>query len=99
MNNNKDHMIGNLPENINKEIPTPNSNAESISKLIKESGEVVGYELSNGERISKEQAISLAKSGGLLDVAVATRKGEYYLRSLPDDTEGNNLSSLPTVGK
>lgn len=99
MNNNNDNIIGNLPENINKEIPTPNSNAESISKLIKESGEVVGYELSSGERISKEQAISLAKSGGILDIAVATRNGEEYLRTLPDGKDGNNLSSLPTIGK
>ena len=51
MNKENDGMIGRLPININKEVPTPNSDAESIKALIKKSGEVVGYELSNGERV------------------------------------------------
>lgn len=97
MNNLNDGMIGNLPKNINKDIPTPGPNAVSISKLVKHSGEVVGYELENGERVSKDEGIVMAKEGKLLGVAVATRKGEEYLRTLPDGAEGNNLSSLPTV--
>ena len=98
MNREKDEMIGGLPVNINKEIPTPNSNAQSIRALIKKSGEIIGYELLNGERISKEEGVQMAKSGQISGVAVAvSRKGEEYLRSLPDQDESNNLSSLPTV--
>lgn len=99
MENYNDGMIGNLPKNINKEIPVPNENAKSISKLVKHSGEVVGYELCNGERISKNEAINMAKNGEISGIAVATRNGEEYLRTLPDDIEGNNLSSLPTVSQ
>lgn len=98
MNEKNDNMLGGLPVNINKEVPTPNTNAKSITALIKESGEVVGYELSNGERISKEQGVQMAKEGQIEGVAVGvSKKGEEYLRSLPDQNENNNLSSLPTV--
>ncbi|MBS6502633.1 DUF3892 domain-containing protein [Clostridium tertium] len=98
MNKENDGMIGRLPININKEVPTPNSDAESIKALIKKSGEVVGYELSNGERVSKEEGVQMAKSGQISGVAVGvSKKGEEYLRSLPDQSENNNLSSLPTV--
>jgi hypothetical protein len=98
MNEKNDNMLGGLPVNINKEVPTPNANAQSITALIKEAGEVVGYELSNGERISKEQGVQMAKEGQIEGVAVGvSKKGEEYLRSLPDQNENNNLSSLPTV--
>ena len=98
MNKENDGMIGRLPININKEVPTPNSDAESIKALIKKSGEVVGYELSNGERVSKEEGVQMAKNGQISGVAVGvSKKGEEYLRSLPDQSENNNLISLPTV--
>ena len=98
MNKENDGMIGRLPININKEVPTPNSDAESIKALIKKSGEVIGYELSNGERVSKEEGVQMAKNGQISGVAVGvSKKGEEYLRSLPDQSENNNLSSLPTV--
>jgi len=98
MNEKNDNMLGVLPVNINREVPTPNINAESIIALIKKSGEVVGYELSNGEKISKEQGVQMAKEGQIKGVAVAvSKKGEEYLRALPDQNENNNLSSLPTV--
>lgn len=98
MNEKNDNMLGGLPVNINREVPTPNINAESIIALIKKSGEVVGYELSNGEKISKEQGVQMAKEGQIKGVAVAvSKKGEEYLRALPDQNENNNLSSLPTV--
>lgn len=98
MNKENDGVIGNLPININKEVPTPNVNAESIKALIKKSGEIIGYELSNGERVSKQEGIQMAKNGQISGVAVGiSKKGEEYLRSLPDQDESNNLSSLPTV--
>lgn len=94
-----DGTIGGLPKNINKEIPNASADACHITKLIKHSGDLVGYELSNGERISKDEGIALAKDGGIAGVAVATRNDEEYLRTLPDGEEGNNLSSLPTVSE
>lgn len=98
MNDKNDNMIGGLPKNINKVVPTPNNNAQSIKALIKKSGEIIGYELSNGERISKEEGVKMAKDGQISGVAVSvSRKGEEYLRSLPDQDENNNLSSLPTI--
>ena len=29
-----DGMIGNLPKNINKEVPTPNADTKRITKLV-----------------------------------------------------------------
>lgn len=95
----KDNMIGHLPKNINEEVPTPNSDAVSISKLIEHSNEVIGYELSNGQTVNKDEAIQMTKSGQIAGVAVVLNKGNEYLRSLPDDNEGNNLSNLPKITK
>ena len=92
-----DGMIGNLPKNINKEVPTLNDDANKITKLVKHDGEVVGYELSNGQRVSKDEGIQMAKMGEIAGVAVATRKGNEYLRSLPDENENNNLGNLPSI--
>ena len=92
-----DGVIGNLPKNINKEVPSPNADAVRICKLVKQSGDVVGYELSNGQRVTKDEGIQMAKMGGIAGVAVATKKGNEYLRSLPDDDESNNLGNLPSI--
>ena len=92
-----DNMIGNLPKNINEVIPNPDDSAIRICKLIKHSGDVVGYELSDGQRISKDEGIKMAKDGKIAGVAVATNKGNEYLRSLPDNREGNNLGNLPSI--
>ena len=92
-----DGVIGNLPKNINKEVPTPNADAKTITKLVKQVGDVVGYELSNGQRITKDEGIQMAKMGEIAGVAVATNKGNEYLRSLPDDNENNNLGNLPSI--
>lgn len=97
MNLKNDNMIGNLPKDINKEVPTPNADAKRITKLVKHSGDVIGYELSNGQRISKDEGISMAKIGEIKGVAVAMNKGNEYLRSLPDESENNNLGSLPII--
>ena len=97
MDENHDGMMGGLPVNINKEVPTANSDAKSITALIKHSGDVVGYQLSDGAKVSKDEAINIARSGGISGVAISSRNGEEYLRSLPDQSEGNNLSSLPSI--
>ena len=95
MNDNKNY--GNLPKNINLVTPVPNADAKSITRLVKQKGKVSGYELSDGKILSKHDGVTLAKQGGIRGVAVATRNGSEYLRSLPDGSESNNLSDLPST--
>ena len=80
-----------------KSIPTPNLNAETVTGLVKEGGSTVGYQLSGGQTLNKQEAITLAKQGGLQGVGISERNGSEYLKSLPDDDEGNNLGNLPSI--
>ena len=70
-----------------------------ISRVAKDNGgEITAYELENGEIVSKEQAVLLAKQGNISGVLVSTsKKGEEFLRSLPDGDKTNNLDSLPVI--
>lgn len=86
-----------LAINALDEIPQPNSNAKDIVGLVKSSGKVTGYQLSDGSVVSKEEGVSLAKSGGINGVGVAHRNETEYLKSIPDGKENNNLSNLPTM--
>ena len=78
-------------------IPVPN--AAEITALVKDGGRVTGYQLSDGNILDKPEAVAMAKQGGISGVGIAHRNGSEYLKSLPDDTEDNNLSSLPSVEK
>ena len=89
--------IGNLPANINIMNPVPNKDAKSISKLIRNNGKISGYQLSDGTILSKSEGVALAKQGGIRGVAIASRTGSEYLRSLPDGSESNNLGDLPST--
>ena len=79
------------------DVPTPKSDAKEIVGLVKNSGRITGYQLSDGSTVSKEEGVSMAKAGDIQGVGVAHRKDSEYLKSLPDASENNNLSSLPTV--
>ena len=79
------------------EIPTPKSDAKEIVGLVKSSGRVTGYQLSDGSTVSKEEGVSMAKSGDIQGVGIARRKDSEYLKSLPDGSEENNLGNLPSV--
>lgn len=79
------------------EVPTPKADAKEIVGLVKSSGKITGYQLSDGETVSKEQGVAMAKAGEIQGVGVAHRKDSEYLKSLPDGTEGNNLGNLPSV--
>lgn len=79
------------------EIPRVNNDAKEIVGLVKSGGKITGYRLSDGNTVSKEEGVTMAKSGEIRGVGIAHRKDSEYLKSLPDGTEGNNLSSLPTV--
>lgn len=91
--------LSKLPLNTFEHIPTPSANAEQIVGLVKEGGRTVGYKLSNGGTLSKDDAIQQAKQGGIKGVGIATNKGNAYLKSLPDESESNNLGNLPSTAK
>ena len=80
-------------------IPKPSANAQNITGLVKQSGRITGYQLSGGQTLSKADAVSFAKQGGIAGVGIAHRNGTEYLKSLPDGTEANNLSNLPSVAE
>ncbi len=86
-----------LPLNALDDIPTPNDDARSITGLVKHSGKITGYQLSDGQVVSKEQGVMIAREGGIAGVGIAHRGDTEYLKALPDGAENNNLSHLPTV--
>ena len=97
MDNKKNEMRSELPYAALDEVPNPKSDAKEIIGLVKSSGKISGYQLSDGTIVSKEQGVSMAKAGDIKGVGVAHRKDSEYLKSLPDGTESNNLSNLPSV--
>lgn len=86
-----------LPLMAMKDIPKPNNDAKEITALVKEGGRVTGYQLSDGRILSKPDAVQLARDGGIRGVGVSSREGNEYLKSLPDDTQANNLQNLPAI--
>lgn len=86
-----------LAMNTLDDIPTPKNNAKEIVGLVKSSGRITGYQLSDGSTVSKQEGVDMAKDGEIKGVGIAHRKDTEYLKSLPDDSENNNLSSLPSV--
>ena len=99
MNNDKKDIGTELPYAALDNIPTPKSDAKEIVGLVKSSGRISGYQLSDGSTVSKEQGVSMAKSGDIKGVGIAHRKDNEYLKSLPDDTENNNLGNLPSISE
>lgn len=94
----KDHTLGpELARNALDDIPTPKSDAKDIIGLVKSSGKITGYQLSDGSTVSKSEGVALAKEGQINGVGVAHRNGTQYLKSLPDGDEDNNLSNLPSI--
>ena len=86
-----------LPLAAMDEIPTPKEDAVTITGLVKKSGRITGYQLSDDRIVSREEGVALAKDGQIRGVGIAHNKDTVYLKSLPDESESNNLSSLPTV--
>ncbi len=86
-----------LAKNTLDSIPQPKPGAKDIVGLVKSNGRVNGYQLSDGTGVSKEEGVALAKEGNINSVGIAHRDGKEYLKSVPDGTENNNLSNLPSV--
>ncbi len=98
MNQNQEKSTA-FPASINKVNPVPDEDALSITGLIKKSGKISGYQLSDGEKVSKEQGVQMAKDNRIKGVGVAVKQGTEYLRTLPDGDENNNLGNLPSVSQ
>ncbi len=79
------------------DVPTPKADAKEIIGLVKNSGRITGYQLSDGSTVSKEEGVAMAKAGDIQGVGIAHRKDSEYLKALPDGTENNNLGNLPSV--
>lgn len=92
-----ENNISKLPMNAMEDVPDAKNSAKSIVALVKDKGRVSGYKLSDGSILSKEEGVKLAKEGGIHGVGVAKRNGSEYLKSLPDESENNNLGNLPSV--
>lgn len=100
MNSDEGRMIGSsLAYAALDEVPNPKADAKEIVGLVKSGGRITGYQLSSGETVSKEEGVSMAKSGDIQGVGIAHRKDTEYLKSLPDGTESNNLGNLPSVSE
>ncbi len=97
MNENKQNLGKKLAYAALDEVPKSKTDAKQIVGLVKTSGRVTGYQLSDGSTVSKEDGVAMAKAGEIQGVGIAHRNNSEYLKSLPDDTEDNNLGNLPSV--
>ena len=86
-----------LPKLAMQEIPEAKADAKSITGLTKEDGRVVGYQLSDGQIVDKAQGVQMARDGEIRNVGISSRKGNEYLKSVPDDSEDNNIGNLPAI--
>lgn len=61
-------------------------------------GEIFEYRLDNGQIVKKEDAVRLAEEGQISGVVVGvSKKGEKYLKGMPDGDQSNNLDTLPEI--
>lgn len=86
-----------LAMNALDSIPNTNPDAKQIVALVKKSGRITGYQLSDGRIVDRELGVTMAQNGEIAGVGIAHRGDTQYLKSIPDGTDDNNLSSLPTV--
>lgn len=94
----QNHTVGpELAINALDDIPQTKNDAKDIVGLVKSSGKITGYQLSDGSTVSKEEGVSMAKEGDIKGVGIAHRKNTEYLKSIPDGSENNNLGNLPSI--
>ena len=87
----------NLVKNTLDQIPQANPNAKRIVGLVKESGRITGYKLSDETFVSKPEAVSMAKQGQIAGVGIAHRGDTEYLKAIPNGSENDNLGNLSSV--
>jgi hypothetical protein len=74
---------------------------DNKSKIIKvkknQDGDITDVMLENGNVYSVDEAIMMTRDGLIQGVNVGkARNGREYLRSNPNDSEGDNLDSMQT---
>ena len=79
------------------QIPQASTNAKRIVGLVKEGGKITGYQLSDNSIVDKQHAVDMAKQGQIAGVGIAHHGETEYLKSIPDGSENNNLTNLPSV--
>ena len=62
MNTDKKDLGANLAYAALDDVPTPNADAKEIVGLVKKSGRITGYQLSDGSTVPKEEGVSMAKN-------------------------------------
>lgn len=87
----------NLVKNTLDQIPQAEPNAKHIVGLVKKGGKITGYKLSDETFVSRQEGVSMAKQGQIADVGIAHRGDTEYLKSIPNGSENDNLSNLPTI--
>ena len=93
----EDGMDGNnLVKNTLDQIPQASPDAKQIVGLVKENGRVTGYKLSDETYVNKADAVQMAKQGQISGVGIAHRGENEYLKSIPNGSETDNLSNLPS---
>ncbi|MBW7572074.1 DUF3892 domain-containing protein [Caproiciproducens faecalis] len=95
----QDQPQSTLALNTLDNIPSPAPNARKITGLVKESGRITGYQLSDSTVLDKAQAVELARKGEITGVGIAHRGDTEYLKSIPDGSDSNNLSNLPSISR
>ncbi|MBQ1278940.1 MAG: DUF3892 domain-containing protein [Acutalibacteraceae bacterium] len=91
-------MDGNLlAKNTLDQIPQASPDANRIVGLVRESGKITGYKLSDESIVSKSDAVQMAKQGKIAGVGIAHRGDTEYLKSIPNQNENDNLGNLPAV--
>lgn len=86
-----------LVKNTLDDIPRPLPDAKRIVGLVKKSGRVTGYKLSDESFVSKPDAVEMARRGAIKGVGIAHRGDNEYLKSIPNENEDDNLGNLPSV--
>ena len=84
-------------KNTLDQIPQAEPNAKRIVGLVKQSGKITGYQLSDESFVTKPEAVSLAKQGQIAGVGIAHRGQTEYLKAIPNGNENDNLGNLPSV--
>ena len=92
-----DKSMQNNVKNTLDRIPIPNKNAKEVIGLVKQSGKITGYKLSDDTVVSKQEGVNMAKQGNISGVGIAHRGNTEYLKAVPNGTENDNLGNLPSI--
>jgi hypothetical protein len=65
------HKGEQLAMNALYDTPMPSPDAQRITALKKDSGRVMGYQLSDGRVLEKSEAVMLAGQGGIQGVGIS----------------------------